>query len=181
MHLGLTVVRKVLCDEPEPPPMTFMLPGPMAGLTTREVYEKTTGTCGGSCHRELINPPGFAFERFDTVGRLRSTESGKPIDAQGTISVRSGFTTAEKNGGAKTEVSFDGPVALLTQLAAQPRVHECYARNWMQYVLAREPDAFERGAWEALGDTSLSEASARALLLALVQLDTFRFRVSDSQ
>ena len=181
VHRGLTVVRKVLCDEPDPPPMTFMLPGPMQGLTTREVYEKTTGACGGSCHRELINPPGFAFERFDTLGRLRTSEAGKPIDARGTISVRTGFTADEKNVGDSIAVSFDGPVALLTQLGEQPRVHECYARNWMQYVLAREPDTYERGAWEALGQTSRDEASARALLLALVQLDTFRFRVADSQ
>ncbi|MET0342045.1 MAG: DUF1592 domain-containing protein [Polyangiales bacterium] len=181
VHRGLTVVRKVLCDDPDPPPMTFMLPSPVSGQTTREVYEQTTGACGGTCHRELINPPGFAFEKFDTLGRLRATEAGKAIDASGTISVREGYTSAEKNAGGKAKVSFDGPVALVTQLAAQPRVHECYARNWLSYVLARTPDAYERGAWEALADTSQERASARALLLALVQLDTFRYRVADAQ
>jgi hypothetical protein len=67
---------------------------------------------------------------------------------------------------------------LVTQLAAEPRVHECYARNWMEYVLAREVDATEKGAWEALREASMSQSSARSVLISLFQLDTFRTRVS---
>jgi hypothetical protein len=68
----------------------------------------------------------------------------------------------------------------VTKLAALPRVHECYARNWMTYVLAREVEDAERGASQLLGKTSLEQASSHALLTRLVQLDTFRFRVSDA-
>jgi hypothetical protein len=177
VHRGLVVLRKVLCDDPDPPPTMFDLPKPEAGLTTREVYEKAT-SCGVGCHDTLINPPGFAFEGFDGVGRMRREEQGKPIDARGTLTVRSGYTPAEKRTNPSTQISFDGAVELMRQLAATPRVHECYARNFMTYVLAREVDPVERGASEALGRQSREKGSLRTLLIELVKLDTFRARVA---
>jgi hypothetical protein len=180
VHRGLGVLRKVLCDEPDPPPMMFALPQAMTGLTTREVYEKATA-CGVGCHDTLINPPGFAFEMFDAVGTLRSTDQGKPVDATGTITLREGYTPAEKRDGKQTKVTFDGAVDLMNQLADQPRVHECYARNFMKYALARELSPVERGASSALGETSQKASSMRELLLALVKLDAFRARVSDPE
>jgi hypothetical protein len=180
VHRGLVVLRKVLCDDPDPPPMAFDVPAPEAGLTTRKLYEKATA-CGASCHGSLINPPGFAFEVFDTVGRVRSMDNGQPVDASGSLSVRSGYTSAEKLSAPSTKLDFDGPVDLMQKLAATPRVHECYARNFMTYVLAREVDAVERGAGEALGRSSLQNGSLRELLLQLVQLDTFRARVATPQ
>ncbi|HVZ36706.1 MAG TPA: DUF1592 domain-containing protein, partial [Polyangiaceae bacterium] len=179
VHRGLVVLRKVLCDDPDPPPMMFSAPALMPGKTTRQTYEQAT-TCGKGCHDTLINPPGFAFEVFDTLGRTRSTEAGQPIDATGTLSIRQGYTSDEKRANPSTPLSFNGPVDMLTKLAATPRVHECYARNWMQYVLARELDPVERGAWESLRDTSLKQSSVRSILVSLVQLDTFRSRVADS-
>ena len=178
VHRGLIVVRKVLCDEPDPPPGAFQLPAPVAGLTTRETYTKATA-CGVGCHDTLINPAGFAFEGFDTLGKLRTTEAGKPIDASGTLTLRQGYTSAEKQANTSTQLNFHDAVDLVTQLAKAPRVHECYARNWMQYVLARELAPAERGAWESLRDVSLSKASAVSLLTELVQLDTFRTRVAE--
>lgn len=180
VHRGLGVLRRVLCDEPDPPPMMFSLPQPMAGLTTREVYEKATA-CGVGCHDTLINPPGFAFELFDAVGSVRSTDQGKPIDASGTITLREGYSPEEKSSGKQTKVSFDGAVDLMHQLADQPRVHECYARNFMKYALARELSLVERGAGSSLGKISQQTGSLRELLLALVRLDAFRARVSDGE
>jgi hypothetical protein len=180
VHRGLGVLRRVLCDEPDPPPMMFMLPQAMPGMTTREVYEKATA-CGVGCHDTLINPPGFAFEMFDAVGSIRTSDQGKPINAAGTITLREGYTSAEKMAGKTTEVKFDGAVDLMNQLADQPRVHECYARNFMRFVLARELASVERGAGSALGETSQKQRSARELLLSLVKLDAFRARVSDPE
>jgi hypothetical protein len=180
VHRGLGVLRRVLCDEPDPPPMMFSLPQAMTGLTTREVYEKATA-CGVGCHDTLINPPGFAFEMFDAVGTLRTSDQGKPIDATGTLTLRDGYTSAEKRDGKQTKVTFDGAVDLMNQLAEQPRVHECYARNFMRYVLGRELASVERGAGSALGEASQKAGSMRELLLALVKLDTFRARVSDPE
>lgn len=178
VHRGLLVLRKLLCDEPDPPPMMFELPKAEEGLTTREVYTKATA-CGVGCHDTLINPPGFAFEGFDTLGRIRTTEASKPIDATGTLTLREGYTSEEKKANPTTTLAFDGAVDMVHKLADEPRVHECYARNWLTYVLAREVDPVERGASELLRDSSLDDGSARELLISLVQLDTFRARVSE--
>jgi hypothetical protein len=180
VHRGLAVVRRVLCDDPDPPPMMFALPQPVAGVTTRELYEKATA-CGVGCHDTLINPPGFAFETFDAVGKFRTTDEGKPVDATGTLTLREGFTSAEKRAGAQTKLSFDGAVELMHKLAETPRVHECYARNFMRFVLARELASVERGAGSALGGTSRERGSMREVLLALVKLDAFRARVSEPE
>lgn len=179
VHRGLLVLRKILCDEPDPPPMMFELPKMEAGATTREVYEKATA-CGASCHATLINPPGFAFESFDTLGRFRETEQGKPIDATGNLQIRVGYTPESKAMNPGRLLSFEGPVDMLTQLATEARVHECYARNWMRFVLNRDPHSVERGAWEALRDGSRSHDSAQELLVNLAKLETFRTRVMES-
>ncbi len=179
VHRGLIVARKVLCDDPDPPPMMFELPKPQAGLTTRQIYEQSTA-CGKGCHDTLINPPGFAFEIFDAVGRFRSMEAGQNIDPTGTLQIRVGYTSSEKKNNPSSALSFDGPVDMVKQLAALPRVHECYAREWMQYMLARDLASGERGAWESLARTSQEKKSARALILDLVQLDTFRMRAVDA-
>jgi hypothetical protein len=69
----------------------------------------------------------------------------------------------------------------MQKLVAEPRVHECYARNFMKYALARELSRVERGAGSALGKTSQKVGSMRELLLALVKLDAFRARVSEAE
>lgn len=178
VHRGLFVLRQLLCDEPDPPPMMFELPSSEPGLSTREVYEKATA-CGKGCHDILINPPGFAFEAFDALGRVRTEDANKPIDATGELTIREGYTSQEKKQNPTTTIKFDGAVELMGQLATLPRVHECYARNWGAYLLARSVDPVERGAFRTLRDRSLDKGTARNLLLELVKLDTFRSRVSE--
>jgi hypothetical protein len=54
-----------------------------AGLPVRErlMQHRKNAVCA-SCHN-VIDPPGFALENFDAVGRWRSTEEGQPVDASG--------------------------------------------------------------------------------------------------
>lgn len=49
--------------------------------------------CAG-CH-EIIDPPGFALEHFDAVGRWRSLEAEVPVDAAGGLPDGSRFTGAD--------------------------------------------------------------------------------------
>jgi len=46
--------------------------------------------CSG-CH-DFIDPPGFALENFDAIGRWRALEEGKPVDASGGLPDGSVFT-----------------------------------------------------------------------------------------
>jgi hypothetical protein len=43
-----------------------------------------------SCH-QFIDPPGFALENFDAVGRWRALEEGQPVDASGGLPDGSAF------------------------------------------------------------------------------------------
>jgi hypothetical protein len=47
-----------------------------------------------SCH-EFIDPPGFALEHFDAVGRWRVLEQGRPVDASGGLPDGSAFVGVE--------------------------------------------------------------------------------------
>jgi hypothetical protein len=181
VHRGLAVLKDVLCDDPDPPPpIEITTPVVPPGKTTRETYEQATA-CGAGCHNTLINPPGFAFEHFDTVGRWRDDEGGLPINVTGTFGARVGWTVEAKHENAPIMLEFDGAVDLLTQLAELDRTHECYARHLLQFVLAKPVDPAELGAGDLLGEHSKTSGAARAILAELVTLNTFRARALDPQ
>jgi len=63
-----------------------------ANLSVRErLAEHRANAQCASCHN-LIDPPGFALENFDAVGRWRNLEEGKPVDASGGLPDGSKFT-----------------------------------------------------------------------------------------
>lgn len=120
---GLFVLRQLLCGEiPPPPPDIPMIPASVAGATTRERYEQqhAVGSCG-ACHSH-IDPIGFGLENFDGVGKYRTMEVGKPIDASGYI---------DDLGRA----AFNGPEELAQTLAASAEVNHCLAAQMTAYVL----------------------------------------------
>ena len=54
-----------------------------AGLPVRErLTEHRKNAACASCH-SIIDPPGFALESFDAVGRWRTVEEGRPVDVSG--------------------------------------------------------------------------------------------------
>lgn len=63
-----------------------------ATLSVRErLAEHRANAQCASCHN-LIDPPGFALENFDAVGRWRTLEEGLPVDASGGLPDGSRFT-----------------------------------------------------------------------------------------
>jgi hypothetical protein len=89
---GKWILTNVLGTPPPDPPADVPLleedaPGNHdAVLTVRERLAKhrSVPTCAG-CH-SMIDPPGFALENFDAVGRWRTEdEARKPIDASGML------------------------------------------------------------------------------------------------
>ncbi|HYJ08149.1 MAG TPA: DUF1588 domain-containing protein, partial [Polyangiaceae bacterium] len=154
VHRGLAVLKEVLCDDPDPPPpIEITTPVVPPGQTTRETYEQATA-CGPGCHNTLINPPGFAFEHFDTVGRWRDDEGGLPIDVTGTFGARVGWSVDAKHE--------NEPIML-------------------QFVLAKPVDPAELGAGNLLGEHSKTSGAASVILGELVTLNTFRARALDPQ
>ena len=74
---------------PPPPPDVPALEEDLRGRTALSIREqmeqhRANPACA-ACHR-MMDPPGFALENFDAIGRWRTTsEAGAPIDASGTL------------------------------------------------------------------------------------------------
>ena len=83
IHRGVFLTRSIVGRALKPPleAQTFDDTTFAPGLTMREKVEKLTRSenCQG-CHA-VINPLGFSLEHFDAVGRYRTTDHGRPIDA----------------------------------------------------------------------------------------------------
>lgn len=168
IHRGVFVQRQLLCtDLPDPPgDVDFTLP-PVQGdiKTTRQQVEvKTSPEVCNNCHG-LINPPGFAFEHFDAVGRWRADEAGETIDAASMITV------------GDEEITFDGAVDISRRLAVDPVAQRCYLKQWFRYGYAREEDTVDACTIGEL-DKVLQEKgyNIKELLVALTLTKTFRFR-----
>jgi hypothetical protein len=117
---------------PPPPPDAGSLPGNDAeknALSFRERLEKhrTKPECA-SCHQKM-DPLGFGLENFDPIGRWRTQDEGRPVDALGQL------PTGEK---------FDSPAALKKVLMARKNdvmIH--LARKLLGYALGRELNKFD--------------------------------------
>ncbi len=94
IHRGVLLTRSVMGRTLSAPPAAFV---PLAAdlhpkLTTRQrvVMQTKPDNCM-SCHA-IINPLGFALERFDAIGRFRTAENGSPINAAGSYESKTGET-----------------------------------------------------------------------------------------
>jgi hypothetical protein len=92
---GKWVLENILGTPPPPPPAdvpTLEDNTVSANLTVRDrLAEHRANAACASCH-QLIDPPGFALENFDAVGRWRTVEEGRPVDAAGGLPGGSEFT-----------------------------------------------------------------------------------------
>ena len=80
----------ILCKSLPPPPdvvIPSILPSarPFHDQSERVEAHTGAGTCGEGCHSALINPPGFAFEQYDELGRYRTEDGGLPVNAADSI------------------------------------------------------------------------------------------------
>ena len=83
IHRGVFLTRNIVGRALRPPPMamTFKDADFAPNLTMREkVSELTRPQACQTCH-SVINPLGFSLEHYDAVGRFRTTEGDRPIDA----------------------------------------------------------------------------------------------------
>lgn len=126
---GATVMSRVLCvDIPiEPPDTPPLRPDPQ--YTNRELITRSAGqaTCA-PCHAHM-DPVGFAYEGFDSIGRIRTVDAGKAIDTSGDVLLPSG------------RVDFTGPAELAQILATAPEAHRCMGSQWLAYMLGRTLNA----------------------------------------
>ncbi len=126
---GKFVRERLLCQPVQPPPPDEEIEPPPIDktLTLRERLQTLhqLSICR-KCHA-FIDPPGFAFEHFDGIGRYRTRHQhpDKPVDASGLLT--------------KTDV--DGPMASVTDLAERlarsEMVARCVPTQWLRFALGR--------------------------------------------
>jgi mono/diheme cytochrome c family protein len=125
---GKWVLANLLGTPPPPPANVPALKEPTvaASLPIRERLAEHRANAGcASCHR-LIDPVGFPLEQFDAVGRWRTRDEGRPVDAAG---------------GLPDGSEFDGVAGLETALLRRP---ELFVRTLTEklfiFALGRAPD-----------------------------------------
>jgi len=135
---GIWLLENILGAPPAPPPPNVPVVEPdIRGATTlRQRLEKhrENAACAG-CHRQ-IDPPGFALESFDAIGRWRGhynpvNNTALPVDPSG-----------EFNGHEFKDVI--GFKAALLQ--RQPQFARCLVEKLLIHALGRELTAADRPA-----------------------------------
>jgi hypothetical protein len=79
----------------------------------------------------MINPLGFSLENFDAVGRWRTKDNNKPVNAV------SEFTTHEG-----MLVRLTGPRDIVNYVAANPGGHRAFIRHLFHHLIKQEPTAY---------------------------------------
>lgn len=131
---GLFVRRRLLCQEfAPPPPNAGGVPAIDPNATTRERFKQhTSRPACRSCH-QYIDGVGFGFERFDTIGRLRDTEAGRPIDSKGDMNDVEGLGTG-------THAPFDDVHQLGRSLASSDAATSCVTRQVWRFARGHAAD-----------------------------------------
>ncbi len=168
---GLFVQRTLLCNEIPPPPDGVAIP-PLApasdGLSTRARLEQHTSEafCAG-CHA-VFDPPGFALENFDQVGRFRTTDGGVPVDTSGEM------TTAG---------DLDGPFAsggeLLARIANSQTVKRCFAEHYLTHAVSRVLTTADGCALDGVQSGFAETGDLKQLIVAVAKSDAFRLRATE--
>jgi hypothetical protein len=129
-HRGIHLRRKWLC-QPVPFPPSNTIPFLPEGFATqRQAHEEIArmASCGpGPCHG-LFDPPGFTLERYDDVGRYRTTENDQLIDPSATIIMVDGASLQVKDA-----------IDLGLKLAASNQVSECFSSQLMAHAVGGSP------------------------------------------
>ncbi len=170
---GLFVRRKLLCQEIPPPPDGLTIP-PLAAVdanaSTREQLSAHTDqpVCAG-CH-DRIDPPGFALEAYDFVGRQRATDGNRPVDTSGVM---------------RGAADLDGPFAhggeLLARIAQSKTVATCFARTYFAHGLERDVGEEDACSLAQTTDAFVESGDLRELAAAVVLSSSFRTRAAEAR
>jgi hypothetical protein len=168
IHRGMFVRGTLLCHVmPGPDPsLEIEVPDPDPNATTRELLEqhRSDPVCA-SCH-DLIDPPGFAFEHFDGIGRFRTHENGLPVDASAELV------------GTDVDGWINGAAELGMALADSTQVHTCFAQQWFRFAHGRRESPDDVCEIEETADAFIAaDLDMRSLVLATVASPAFRTAV----
>ncbi len=168
---GKWVLENLLGTPPPlPPPDVPALEETSDGraLSMREAMEqhRANPVCA-SCHR-LMDPPGFALEQFDAVGRYRTrSEANAAIDASGAL---------------PDGTAFEGAAGLRAALMQRPHLFvTTLTEKLMTYALGRGVEHFDAPAIRAIAhEAGQTDHRFSSLILGIVRSAPFQMRRSPS-
>jgi hypothetical protein len=138
-------------------------PGTVPPTIRERLAQHRANPACASCHA-VIDPPGFALEHFDAIGRWRTIdEAGRPVDAAG-ITV--------------TGESVEGLAGLRTLLLRQPdRFPTTVTEKLLAYALGRRLDYYDRPAVrQIVRSAAAHDYRWSSLILGIVNSPTFLMR-----
>ena len=120
---GAFILQELLCLNLTPPGdvnMMLEITESGGGIQQQLELHSSDPSCAG-CH-DQIDPLGIALEQYDHLGLWRETWStGEVIPIQGTL-LNQEYTSLSD---------------LMTIIATSEQGQACYAKHWMEYILAR--------------------------------------------
>ena len=129
IHRGVFLTRNIIGRALKPPPMAVAFKDAdfLPGMTMREkVAELTRPQACQTCH-SVINPLGFSLENFDAVGRFRTKDGDRLIDAISSYTTDDGKVVEFKGARDVAEFAVGSTAAqeafveqLFHQIAKQP-------------------------------------------------------------
>jgi hypothetical protein len=133
IHRGVFLTRNVLGRFLKPPPMAieFMDDKFDPSLTMREkVTELTKNANCMACHA-TINPLGFSLENYDAVGRWRTVDQNKPVNAS------SEYTTSDGE-----IITLNGARDVARHAADNEAAQRGFVRQMFHFTIKQTPAAY---------------------------------------
>lgn len=131
---GKWVLENILASPPPPPPVnippledTKGAPGETLTLRQRMEIHPANPVCA-VCHNQM-DPIGFGLENYDAIGRWRTEDEGKPINASGRL---------------PSGIAFEGPAQLQQALLKDPEVFvNAFSQKLLTYALGRPVEYYD--------------------------------------
>jgi hypothetical protein len=164
---GRIVREQALCATVAPPPAAFEFDETKVtpDMTNREKFitHTTNPACAG-CHT-LFDGIGFAMEQYDPIGRFRTTDKMKTIDATGELPLPT------------RTLKFKSYVDFLDQVAQLPETYACVASQYTAYATGRAPSAIASCEGDAIAEAfKRGDYRLETLVSAIVTSPNFALR-----
>ncbi|HXK19204.1 MAG TPA: DUF1592 domain-containing protein [Polyangiaceae bacterium] len=173
---GVFVWDQLLCqDLPNPPANVPVFPGVPANASVRQAFETfTMDPLCQACHRR-INPVGFLFENYDTLGAYTTVDdNGQPVKAAGTVV---GAVTSKGDDDAAVNLPTATAVELSKNIANSPSVAQCLVKQLYRYSVKRKETDADAASIDTLATAFAGTAqNMPALLVGLTKTQAFTNR-----
>ncbi|HXK20633.1 MAG TPA: DUF1592 domain-containing protein [Polyangiaceae bacterium] len=170
---GVFVWDQMLCqDLPNPPPDVPVFPGVPADASVRQAFETFTSAPKCQACHSRINPVGFLFENYDTLGAYTKVDdNGQAVNAAGTIVGATG-TMGESD--AAINVATATAVDLSKNMAGSAAVAQCLVKQLYRYTVKRHETDGDAATINTLAGAFAGTAqNMPGLLVGLTKSDAF--------